>query len=59
MADYPKQVSDFLNTANFVDAGNRALQDSCGVSLGDRVTQFLGDGDWTPRADYTEIDAQQ
>ena len=57
MSDYPKRVSDFLNTANFVDAGNSALHDACGVSLGDRVAQFLGDGVWAPHADYTEIDA--
>ena len=49
--------TDFLNTANFVDAGNSALHDACDVSLGDRVAQFLGDGDWAPHADYTEIDA--
>lgn len=55
MSDYPKSISGFLNAANFVDAGNRALNDVCGVSLGDRVSKFLGAGDWNPRADYSEI----
>ena len=55
MSDYPRQVTEFLNTANFVDAGDRALRDVCHVSLGDRVAQFLGRGNWTPRGDYAEI----
>ena len=57
MSDYPKQVCEFLNAADYLDAGNSALLDVCGDSLCDRVEQFLGDGDWGPRADYAEIDA--
>ncbi len=57
MSDYPKQIADFLNAANFADAGDSALIDVCGVSLCERVVQFLGNGQWSPRSDYTEIDA--
>jgi hypothetical protein len=48
MSDYPKQIVRFLNTANHEDAGDTALQQLCGVSLGARVRQFLGDGTWDP-----------
>ena len=57
MSDYPTQMRGFLNAANFSDAGNSALLDVCGVSLYDRVVQFLGNGEWSPRADYAEVDA--
>ncbi len=57
MSDFPKKTADFLNAANFADAGNSALIDVCGVSLGERVVQFLGNGRWSPRSDYTENDA--
>jgi hypothetical protein len=52
MSDYPQKIHDFLNSANFADAGNAALVKLCGVSLDDRVKQFLGNGDWGPRSDY-------
>jgi hypothetical protein len=54
---YPKKVVDFLNAANFADAGYSALIDVCAVSLGERVVQFLGNGEWSSRSDYAEIDA--
>ncbi|MEO1971948.1 MAG: hypothetical protein ABGX07_10355 [Pirellulaceae bacterium] len=57
MSDYRNRIADVLNAANYLDAGNRALLDVCGVSLCDRVVQFLGDGEWSLRADYTEVDA--
>ena len=56
MSDYPKQIHDFLKKADFVDAGNQALLDSCDATLQDRVAQFLGEGEWSPRADYAESD---
>ncbi|MCA9135490.1 MAG: hypothetical protein KDB00_01990 [Planctomycetales bacterium] len=52
MSDYRRKVNDFLNTANYLDSGNGALIQTCGVSLADRVTQFLGDGPWAPRSNY-------
>ncbi|QDU42431.1 hypothetical protein Mal52_08920 [Symmachiella dynata] len=58
VSDYPKQIARFLNSANYSDAGEAALVDVCGVSLCDRVTQFLGQGAWSPRSDYFEIDAE-
>lgn len=56
MSDHPKQVISFLKSANYADAGNTALLDSCGTSLRDQVTQFLGEGEWTPRLDYNSVD---
>lgn len=53
MADYPRAVNKILNTANFSDAGNGAFVNTCNVSLADRVAQFLGEGDWAPRNNYT------
>ena len=57
MSDFPKAVNDILNNANFPDAGNSAFLNSCKVSLADRATQFLGNGNWAPRDDYTISDA--
>ena len=54
MSDYPKQIVPFLKLANYADAGDAALRDTCGVSLSDRVAQFLGSGPWAPRTDYGE-----
>ena len=51
MSDYPKQLLDFLLTATHEDAGNAALVQTCGVSLGERVAQFLGPGCWSPRSE--------
>lgn len=52
MSDYPKRLLEFLLSATHEDAGNAALIESCGVSLGDRVGQFLGPGKWNPRSVY-------
>ncbi len=49
MTDFPSKISDFLNAANDKDAGNQALLNTCGISLKESVTQFLGEGNWTPR----------
>ncbi|WP_442509865.1 hypothetical protein SH528x_001465 [Novipirellula sp. SH528] len=57
MFDYPKNVNDILNTANYADAGNAAFINACNVSLADRVAQFLGPGSWAPRSDYAVPDA--
>ncbi|WP_075084112.1 hypothetical protein [Mariniblastus fucicola] len=57
MSDFPKAVNDILNNANFIDAGDSAFGNSCNVSLADRVAQFLGDGNWAPRDNYTVPDA--
>lgn len=35
------------------DAGNSAFMHACNLSLADRVAQFLGEGDWSPRDSYT------
>lgn len=51
ISDFPKKVKAVLNNANSVDAGNAAFIDACQVTLADRVSQFLGPGDWTPRSD--------
>lgn len=56
MADFPKQMLPILNSAHYEDAGNAALRKLCNVSLGDRVQQFLGDGDWEPSRSYSDID---
>ena len=52
IVDYPNHIFDFLNTAHYADAGNSALIAFCGTSLCDRVVQFMGSGEWSPRADY-------
>jgi hypothetical protein len=49
MSDFPKRIKSFLNSANHSDAGNAALQETCGTSLGARVSQFLGPGPWEHR----------
>ena len=54
MSDYPQQVTDILNAADRRDAGEAALLQVCGVSLNARITQFLGEGDWSPRSDYSD-----
>ena len=56
MSDFPRQISKFLNAANYGDAGDAALRQLCRTSLGDRVKQFLGDGDWQARNLYQEPD---
>ncbi len=56
MSDFPDQVAGFLNTANYQDAGNAALQEQCATSLGERVKQFLGDGPWEPKQAYHELE---
>jgi hypothetical protein len=55
MSDFPQRITDYLNAAHFADAGNEAMMDVCRVSLSNRLAQFLGDGDWSPRTDYFEI----
>lgn len=50
--DFSRRVRDFIRSANFADAGEQALVDTCGVRLEDRVVQFLGPGHWKPRNDY-------
>ena len=57
MSDYPGSVNDILNNANFIDAGNAALINACHTSLADRVSQFLGDGEWAPRSEYPSSQA--
>ena len=46
MSDFPKRMISLLDNANSSDAGNAALVEACGTTLGDRVSQFLGEGDW-------------
>ena len=57
MSDYPMAVSEILNNATFVDAGNAAFVGSCSIPLADRVAQFLGNGPWAPRDNYLVPDA--
>ena len=56
MADFPQKIDDLLNTAHYSDAGNQALQQLCKVSLGERVSQFLGEGEWQPSRSYSELE---
>ncbi|MEO1527167.1 MAG: hypothetical protein AAFX06_17135 [Planctomycetota bacterium] len=53
MSDFPKAVNDILKHASYTDAGNAAFINACNVPLADRVAQFLGDGNWAPRDNYT------
>ena len=39
---------DFVNAANFEDAGEKAMLDTFDMSLGDLVAGFLGEGEWQP-----------
>jgi hypothetical protein len=41
-------VFEFILNAHFDDAGEAACQDTFGLSLGDLVSSFLGEGPWTP-----------
>lgn len=40
---------EFLQKATREDAGEAAAQEVFGISLGDAVAEFLGDGDWAPK----------
>jgi hypothetical protein len=51
LADYRSVFCEFLRAASSNDAGESAALEILGESLGDRVAQFLGPGDWTPRID--------
>ncbi|MCC9644700.1 hypothetical protein LOC71_20700 [Rhodopirellula sp. JC740] len=56
MSDFPEVVKDILNNASYVDAGNSAFLQFCNVSIADRAAQFLGNGDWTARGNYADLD---
>jgi hypothetical protein len=49
IADYPRRITALLNSAEVADAGESALRAACGTGLAERVTQFLGPGDWALR----------
>ena len=40
--------AQFANKADRVDGGENAIKEIYGLSLGDMVTNFLGEGDWCP-----------
>lgn len=40
--------TNFANKADWVDGGENAFQDIYGLSLGDMVGNFLGEGNWHP-----------
>jgi len=40
----------FANKADWADGGENAAEEIYGLSLGDMVTNFLGEGDWRPEA---------
>ena len=48
LSDHRDGLKAFLEDADASDAGEAAAQEHFGVSLGDLVAQFLGDGDWAP-----------
>lgn len=48
LADTREHLLDFVASATDRDAGEAACQAAFGVSLGELVTDFLGEGDWTP-----------
>jgi hypothetical protein len=54
-SDYRQKFRDFLRAADRRDAGDSAARSVFGVSLADRVAQFIGPGDWQPRDDYAPI----
>lgn len=57
VTDFPKEkIVQLLNTANFRDAGNSAMLETYGVTVAERVLQFLGDGPWNPTGDYWSDD---
>jgi hypothetical protein len=47
--------ADFINAANFEDAGEDASKKYLGISLSYLVGTFLGDGDWTPLEKNTQL----
>jgi len=48
--DY-KAFVEFANKANWSDSGEIAMNEIYDLSLGDMVTNFLGEGDWCPDPD--------
>ena len=48
MADHRRSFLQFLGEADRADAGQSAIEQACRTTLGKRVEQFLGCGDWEP-----------
>jgi hypothetical protein len=57
-ADFASESIEFVKRAHFSDAGAKALAETCGAKLSDRVAQFLGPGPWEPRREYPALDAE-
>jgi hypothetical protein len=43
-----ERIGRFIGTANARDGGEAACQSIFGMSLGDLITEFLGEGEWKP-----------
>jgi hypothetical protein len=54
-SDFSRKFQDFLRAADRRDAGDTAARAAFGVGLADRLAQFIGPGDWQPRADYGQM----
>jgi len=39
----------YVNKANYADGGEAAIEEVYGLSLGDMIYNFLGEGDWFPK----------
>jgi hypothetical protein len=53
----PEALSAFLGTAHRDNAGEESFQAIFDLSLGDLVTEFLGDGQWTPLPESWDHDS--
>jgi len=58
ISGYGKKLNRFLIEAQKSDAGNAAAGAVFDVSLGERVAQFLGPGNWQPSGNYETMDAE-
>jgi hypothetical protein len=58
ISDFGKKFNRFLVAAHRDDAGNAAAREVFGVSLGDRMAQFLGPGNWQPSDNYETMDSE-
>lgn len=53
LTDFPRRFAEFLLAADCRDAGVQAAAQALGCELAERVSQYLGAGDWHPKGPYS------
>ena len=59
LSDFRAEFRDFLDEADAGDAGESAALTHLGISLGELVEQFLGEGDWAPAGGDDDDEEEQ